>query len=425
MFTTTTVVEYALGTRDSDTIPLESLYISLPRLLALNSSIVLSTLSMMQHSTKLNDFTNLHSPILHLRAKLGPDWEFYEECLLEVLHATARGADSSAWLDQIQALLRGRVELEMSHQGVLFLLRDQMAVDVHVDGELARGSLSLPRTQTALASTTTSDMSHLLRKPSSPESPTVNMQHYSENGRKPVPRDTSVVSQAPQSPHAPHAPHTPAEYPAQNTLQAAHSPKEFPSQQHLSTARTSVGYPLQEQSLSARSPFAYASQQYPRHVPPSPLSINHPVNQHARAVISPTGYAPRNNLYSPRSPMVYPQQNLRTLHSTVPNPPQRSLHIATAVGKDQIHAKQSPALVHGKDSIFFTDPHVEDDVRDFFGFARKKAGNGLVSKDAKAAEHDTGLLPPYNAIDDDLKVWKERVAYEPDFATSKSLGVDG
>ncbi|CBX92100.1 predicted protein [Plenodomus lingam JN3] len=68
-------------------------------------------------------FSNFLPLIAVIRADLGADWAFYEEFLESVVDAAGRGEDSSAWYEQMEALVGDQVSLRFSHEGVCVLLR--------------------------------------------------------------------------------------------------------------------------------------------------------------------------------------------------------------------------------------------------------------------------------------------------------------
>jgi hypothetical protein len=65
------------------------------------------------------------TPLLaEIRSGLGDCWSFYEECIDGVLDAAAKQQDMTAWFEQMQQLVEGVNEVQISHEGILFLLRD-------------------------------------------------------------------------------------------------------------------------------------------------------------------------------------------------------------------------------------------------------------------------------------------------------------
>ncbi|KAF3011279.1 hypothetical protein E8E13_011687 [Curvularia kusanoi] len=77
--------------------------------------------SMSGRSQKLDRFTPL---LTDIRQGLGVHWEFYEECIIEILEAATQHRDTTAWFEQVQRLIGGIDEVKFSHEGVLFHLHD-------------------------------------------------------------------------------------------------------------------------------------------------------------------------------------------------------------------------------------------------------------------------------------------------------------
>lgn len=73
------------------------------------------------NSQKLNRFAPL---LVEIRGALGDCWTFYEECIDGILDAAAKQQGTAAWFEQMQQLVEGIEEVQLSHEGVLFLLRD-------------------------------------------------------------------------------------------------------------------------------------------------------------------------------------------------------------------------------------------------------------------------------------------------------------
>ncbi|KAI4675974.1 uncharacterized protein J4E84_009773 [Alternaria hordeiaustralica] len=64
---------------------------------------------------------NLDLLLVALRADLGPDWGCYKELIEGAAAAKANGESVSAWVDQIEPLVRSTAS-QFAHQGVLYLL---------------------------------------------------------------------------------------------------------------------------------------------------------------------------------------------------------------------------------------------------------------------------------------------------------------
>lgn len=65
------------------------------------------------------------APLLaEIRSGLRDHWTFYEECIDGVLDAAARQHDTTAWFEQMQQLVAGVERVQLSHEGILFFLRD-------------------------------------------------------------------------------------------------------------------------------------------------------------------------------------------------------------------------------------------------------------------------------------------------------------
>lgn len=77
-------------------------------------------------------FSNLEIVLSSIRASLGPEWTFYEECLEGIVGAVARQDDAFAWFEQMANLVEGKQQIAFDHAGVLFLLR-QMGIKVPVN----------------------------------------------------------------------------------------------------------------------------------------------------------------------------------------------------------------------------------------------------------------------------------------------------
>ncbi|KAI4941221.1 hypothetical protein J4E91_010911 [Alternaria rosae] len=69
---------------------------------------------------------NLDLLFFALRAELGPDWGCYKELIEGAAAAKASGEDVSAWVEQIEPLVRSTAS-QFAHQGVLFLLGVKMS----------------------------------------------------------------------------------------------------------------------------------------------------------------------------------------------------------------------------------------------------------------------------------------------------------
>jgi hypothetical protein len=59
-----------------------------------------------------------------IRRGLGSQWDLYAECIERILEAAAHKQDTTAWFEQMQRLVGGNDQVQFSHEGVLFLLRD-------------------------------------------------------------------------------------------------------------------------------------------------------------------------------------------------------------------------------------------------------------------------------------------------------------
>jgi hypothetical protein len=70
---------------------------------------------------KANNFDLLLEDI---RTTLAENYVFYQECIVAITRAAARHEDASAWFEQMQKLVEGVEGLDISHSGVLFLLRE-------------------------------------------------------------------------------------------------------------------------------------------------------------------------------------------------------------------------------------------------------------------------------------------------------------
>lgn len=71
---------------------------------------------------KIRELTNFEPLLQDIRSKLGLDWEFYQDFLEGAIRSIDCGQDISAWVEQVELLVKGREDLAFSHQGVLFLL---------------------------------------------------------------------------------------------------------------------------------------------------------------------------------------------------------------------------------------------------------------------------------------------------------------
>ncbi|KAF3031899.1 hypothetical protein E8E11_002382 [Didymella keratinophila] len=77
------------------------------------------------------------TPLLaEIRSCLGDYWTFYEECIDGVLDAATKQQDTIAWFEQMQQLVEGIDKVRISHEGILFLLRD---MDIHAPERQSRG----------------------------------------------------------------------------------------------------------------------------------------------------------------------------------------------------------------------------------------------------------------------------------------------
>ena len=75
---------------------------------------------------------NLDPLLFALRADLGPDWGCYKELIEGAAAAKASGENVSAWIEQIEPLVRNTAS-QFAHQGVLFLL----GIKVGSEGEMS------------------------------------------------------------------------------------------------------------------------------------------------------------------------------------------------------------------------------------------------------------------------------------------------
>lgn len=82
---------------------------------------------------KADRFTTL---LADIRSKIGDDWTFYEECIDGVLDTATNKQDTTAWVEQMQQLVKGNDEVSLSHEGLLFILRD---MGVHLPRQKNRG----------------------------------------------------------------------------------------------------------------------------------------------------------------------------------------------------------------------------------------------------------------------------------------------
>ncbi|KAH7357629.1 hypothetical protein BKA66DRAFT_574267 [Pyrenochaeta sp. MPI-SDFR-AT-0127] len=73
---------------------------------------------------KGSKLANFEPLLQDIREKLGPDWEFYQEFLEGAVTAATREQDISAWVEQGEQLVKGREDVDYSHQGVLYLLQE-------------------------------------------------------------------------------------------------------------------------------------------------------------------------------------------------------------------------------------------------------------------------------------------------------------
>lgn len=62
--------------------------------------------------------------IAEMQSELGDSWIFYEECIGGIIEATADQQGTTAWVEQMQQLVDGNRKVTLSHEGILFLLRD-------------------------------------------------------------------------------------------------------------------------------------------------------------------------------------------------------------------------------------------------------------------------------------------------------------
>jgi hypothetical protein len=72
-------------------------------------------------ASKPDRFTALLTVI---RRGLGSQWDLYAECIERILEAAAHKQDTTAWFEQMQRLVGGNDQVHVSHEGMLFLLRD-------------------------------------------------------------------------------------------------------------------------------------------------------------------------------------------------------------------------------------------------------------------------------------------------------------
>ena len=78
---------------------------------------------------------NLDLLLFALRAELGSDWGCYKELVEGAAAAKASGENVSAWVEQIEPLVRSTAS-QFAHEGVLFLL----GIKVGSEGEMSLSS---------------------------------------------------------------------------------------------------------------------------------------------------------------------------------------------------------------------------------------------------------------------------------------------
>lgn len=83
----------------------------------------------------MNRFTPL---LADIRSILGDNFTFYEEAIAGLLDAAANQQDVTAWLEQMQQLVAGNEKLALTHEGILFLLKD-MGVCLPAEGSRGEG----------------------------------------------------------------------------------------------------------------------------------------------------------------------------------------------------------------------------------------------------------------------------------------------
>ncbi|KAI4911159.1 hypothetical protein J4E85_011297 [Alternaria conjuncta] len=142
---------------------------------------------------------NLDVLLVALRADLGPDWGCYKELIEGAADAKANGENVSAWVDQIEPLVRNTAS-QFAHQGVLFLLGIKVGSEASsvTKATNATNDMSAPPPDTrrppqpvvTKATNATNDMSapppHTQRS-QQPMQPSVNMQNNFTPSWTPMP----------------------------------------------------------------------------------------------------------------------------------------------------------------------------------------------------------------------------------------------
>ncbi|KAJ4988191.1 hypothetical protein SVAN01_06287 [Stagonosporopsis vannaccii] len=59
-----------------------------------------------------------------IRNGLGDHWTFYEECIQGILEGATKQQDTTAWTEQMEKLVHGIKDVQISHEGIVFLLQD-------------------------------------------------------------------------------------------------------------------------------------------------------------------------------------------------------------------------------------------------------------------------------------------------------------
>ncbi|PSN68634.1 hypothetical protein BS50DRAFT_571859 [Corynespora cassiicola Philippines] len=69
--------------------------------------------------------------VLHaIESKMGHDWDLYRECVEGTVLAYVRQEDVSAWSVAFDRLLQAHPSIELDHEGVLFLLKEEFGIHV-------------------------------------------------------------------------------------------------------------------------------------------------------------------------------------------------------------------------------------------------------------------------------------------------------
>jgi hypothetical protein len=91
-----------------------------------------------------------------IRSYLGGNYVFYDECVVAITRAAARNEDASAWFEQMEKVVNGVREVEISHAGVLFLLQEL----IRGEGELVLAVLSPPWQHCVFMTSSTTSQQH-------------------------------------------------------------------------------------------------------------------------------------------------------------------------------------------------------------------------------------------------------------------------